>query len=189
MVVEYAEPLPVLVVAELLGVPTEPRRAAGLVAGDRADVRGRADREVEDAAVRAAEEFAATVREPARERCRRPRATTWSATWSRRAHLRRRTPARLTEDEVVASAVLLLNAGHEASVNVFGNGLVAIPGAACAPTRGAPTCKVEEMLRFDPALQLFERTATADVTVGGSPSSGGRRSRCCSAPRTATPRP
>ena len=47
---------------------------------------------------------------------------------------------------------------------------------------------VEEMLRFDPALQLFERTATADVIVGGVTVERGRRSRCCSAPRTATPR-
>ena len=76
--------------------------------------------------------------------------------------------ARLTEDEVVASAVLLLNAGHEASVNVFGNGLVALlrhGRPARRPTQ-VPTC-VEEMLRFDSALQLFERTATAPVTVGG----------------------
>ena len=62
--------------------------------------------------------------------------------------------------------VLLLNAGHEASVNVFGNGLVAMlsrglrPGADLAAT-------VEEMLRFDSALQLFERTATEQLEVGG----------------------
>jgi cytochrome P450 len=74
--------------------------------------------------------------------------------------------ARLTEDEVVASAVLLLNAGHEASVNVFGNGLVALLRSGRVPTPDqVPSC-VEEMLRFDSALQLFERTATAPVTVG-----------------------
>ena len=74
--------------------------------------------------------------------------------------------ARLTEDEVVASAVLLLNAGHEASVNVFGNGLVALlrSGRRPAPEQ-VPTC-VEEMLRFDSALQLFERTATQPVPLG-----------------------
>ena len=70
----------------------------------------------------------------------------------------------LTEDEVVAAVVLLLNAGHEASVNVFGNGLAAMlrrglwPGEDVAAT-------VEEMLRFDSALQLFERTAMEDVEV------------------------
>ena len=39
-------------------------------------------------------------------------------------------------------------------------------GAACADPERTDLC-VEEMLRFDPALQLFERTATCDVTVGG----------------------
>ena len=64
--------------------------------------------------------------------------------------------------------MLLLNAGHEASVNVFGNGLVALlQRRAAAPTRRRSPPAVEEMLRFDSALQLFERTATADVEVGG----------------------
>ena len=62
--------------------------------------------------------------------------------------------------------MLLLNAGHEASVNVFGNGLVALLSAGLRPADDvAPT--VEEMLRFDSALQLFERTATVPVEVGG----------------------
>ena len=62
--------------------------------------------------------------------------------------------------------VLLLNAGHEASVNVFGNGLVAMLSAGLRPGPDAAT-SVEEMLRFDSALQLFERTATEDVEVAG----------------------
>ncbi len=89
-------------------------------------------------------------------------AATWSPTWSRP-----RTATRGSrEDEVVASAVLLLNAGHEASVNVFGNGLVAMlrSGTRPAPEQ-VPTC-VEEMLRYDSALQLFERTATEPVRIG-----------------------
>ena len=52
--------------------------------------------------------------------------------------------ARLTEDEVVASAVLLLNAGHEASVNVFGNGLVALLRTRAAgrrPSRCRPASR------------------------------------------------
>jgi cytochrome P450 len=79
-------------------------------------------------------------------------------------------PDGLSDDEVVASAILLLNAGHEASVNVFGNGLVGLLGAPGAWRRlGDPAADVpavvEEMLRFDSALQLFERTATADTSV------------------------
>jgi len=72
----------------------------------------------------------------------------------------------LSPDEVVASAVLLLNAGHEASVNVFGNGLAAMLARGLRPAHDV-ALTVEEMLRFDSALQLFERTAVAPVEVGG----------------------
>jgi unspecific monooxygenase len=111
---------------------------------------------VVSAAVSAATDFAGLVRELVGERRRTPAddlITDLVAT-------------ELSEDEIVAAVVLLLNAGHEASVNVFGNGLTAMlrrglrPGSDVALT-------VEEMLRFDSALQLFVRTATEDVEVGG----------------------
>jgi cytochrome P450 len=76
---------------------------------------------------------------------------------------------------VVASAVLLLNAGHEASVNVFGNGLVAMLRAGADPHPGDVAACVEEMLRFDSALQLFERTATVPVEVAGARLEPGQR--------------
>ncbi len=60
--------------------------------------------------------------------------------------------------------MLLLNAGHEASVNGFGNGLASLLASGTEP--GAPEPLVEEMLRHDSPLHLFERTATRDVTVG-----------------------
>jgi unspecific monooxygenase len=156
VVAEYAEPLPVLVIADLLGVPAS--YAPSLRRWSQAIVRMyevEPSPEVVDAAVAAATDFAALVRELVAERRRRPAddlITDLVAT-------------ELTEDEVVAAVVLLLNAGHEASVNAFGNGLVAMlrrdlrPGPDVALT-------VEEMLRFDSALQLFERTATEPVQVG-----------------------
>ncbi len=51
-------------------------------------------------------------------------------------------------------------------MNVFGNGLVAMLSRGIAPVPGRVAECVEEMLRFDSALQLFERTATSDVRVG-----------------------
>jgi len=159
---EYAEPLPVLVIAELLGVPTD--LAPQLRAWSQAIVRMyevAPGEEQQDAAVRAAEEFAETIRELARDRAAAPRDDLVTDLVAAREG-----SARLSEDEVVASAVLLLNAGHEASVNVFGNGLVAMLSRGLAPVPGrVPEC-VEEMLRFDAALQLFERTATSDVRIG-----------------------
>jgi cytochrome P450 len=153
----YAEPLPVLVIAELLGVPAS--HAGDLRDWSQAIVRmyePAPSEAVVDAAVRAAEDFAALVRDL--------------------VGVRRRTPAEdlvtdlaateLSEDEVVAAVVLLLNAGHEASVNVFGNGLVAMLRRGLRPGPDVPAC-VEEMLRFDSALQLFERTATEPVELPG----------------------
>jgi unspecific monooxygenase len=155
---EYAEPLPVLVIAELLGVPTSwaPRLRAWSQDIVRMYEPAPSEATVA-AAVRAADEFAGTVRELARDRAARPRDDLLSDL----------VVSPLTEDEVVASAVLLLNAGHEASVNVFGNGLVALLRAGLRPAPGGAQTCVEEMLRYDSALQLFERTATRPVDVAG----------------------
>ena len=79
----------------------------------------------------------------------------------------------LSTHELIATCVLLLNAGHEASVNGLGNGAVAAlqrPDAVQLlrdDPRGLAPTAVEEFLRFDAPLQLFERTATADTEIGG----------------------
>ena len=154
---DYAEPLPVLVIAELLGVPSS--HVPELRAWSQAIVRMyevAPSQQVVDEAVAAAADFSGLIRAMIRERAARPREDLLSDLAT----------TELSEDEMVASGVLLLNAGHEASVNVFGNGLTAMlrrglrPGPDVALT-------VEEMLRFDSALQLFERTATEPVEVGG----------------------
>lgn len=157
VVAAYAEPLPVLVIAELLGVPAS--HAGDLRDWSQAIVRmyePRPAEDVVDAAVRASEDFAALVRDLVAVRRRTPAddlVTDLAAT-------------ELSDDEVVAAVVLLLNAGHEASVNVFGNGLVAMLRRGLRPGPDVPAC-VEEMLRFDSALQLFERTATEPVELPG----------------------
>ncbi len=152
----FAEPLPVLVIAELLGVPDG--YAGSLRAWSQAIVQmyePEPSAAVVDAAVHAAGDFAELVRSLAEHRRAGPATdliTDLVAT-------------ELTDDEVVAAVVLLLNAGHEASVNVFGNGLVAMLRRGLRPAEDV-ALTVEEMLRFDSALQLFERTATEPVEVG-----------------------
>ena len=158
LIARYAEPLPVLVIAELLGVPASYapslRRWSQAIVRMYEPVPGP---EVVDAAVAAATEFAGLVRELVAERRTSPREDLISDLVA----------TDLSEDEVVAAVVLLLNAGHEASVNVFGNGLVAMLRRGLTPVSGADLAlTVEEMLRFDSALQLFERTATGPVEVG-----------------------
>src|SRR5262249_54146729 len=79
---------------------------------------------------------------------------------------------KLTEDELVATAVLLLMAGHGATVNVIGNGGYALmrprdQGQRLVEASGLRATAVEELIRFDSPLQLFERTATTDVEIAG----------------------
>ncbi len=153
----YAEPLPVLVIAELVGlssadVPSLRRWSQAIVRM----YEPAPGSEVVDRAVTAAQEFADLVRVHLAHRREHPGEDLTTDLLA----------AGLSDDELVAAVVLLLNAGHEASVNVFGNGLVALLSRGLLPAEDpAPT--VEEMLRFDSALQLFERTATAPVELEG----------------------
>jgi unspecific monooxygenase len=153
----YAEPLPVLVIAELLGVPAP--YAPQLRDWSQAIVRMyevAPSQATVDAAVAAAADFAALVRELVAERRAHPADDLISDLVG----------TELSDDEVVASVVLLLNAGHEASVNVFGNGLVSMLRSGARPADDT-ALTVEEMLRHDSALQLFERTAVEPVEVLG----------------------
>jgi cytochrome P450 len=157
LVHDFAEPLPVLVICELLGVPSS--YVASLREWSQAIVRmyePGVTQQVVDDAVRASAEFVAYVRELVSERRAEPREDLVSDL----------AQSALSDDEVVASVVLLLNAGHEASVNVFGNGASAMLQRGLVPAPDV-ALTVEECLRFDSALQLFERTATAPVEVAG----------------------
>jgi cytochrome P450 len=80
---------------------------------------------------------------------------------------------RLTEDEIICTTIVLLNAGHEATVNTLGNGMRAFmkhPGEWERVVTGdlEPRSAVEEMLRWDAPLQLFERwVLDSDVEIAG----------------------
>ncbi len=164
-----AEQLPVDVIAELLGVPATDRPL--LRPWSNAIVKmyeyGRTAA-VEDAAERAAAEFVAYLRELAADRRRSP----GEDLLSHLVAVRDAEGDRLTEDELVTTCILLLNAGHEATVNVSGNGLLALlqhPDQLrrLREDRTLLPTAIEELMRFDSPLQLFERTATEDVGIGG----------------------
>jgi cytochrome P450 len=175
----YAEPMPVYVIADLLGVPRADH--ASLRDWSQAIVRmyePNVTREVKTAALEASTAFSDYVR---------------AVVEDRRHHLgddlisdlitARDDGARLSDDELVASVVLLLNAGHEASVNVFGNGMHALLNdreQLERVTSGEVPVAValEELIRYDAALQLFERTATADVEVCGQVVRAGEKIAC-----------
>jgi cytochrome P450 len=164
-----AEQLPVDVIAELLGVPEADRPL--LRPWSNAIVKmyeyGRTTA-VEAAAERAAGEFVAYLRNLAADR----RRNLGEDLVSHLVTVRDTEGDRLTEDELVTTCILLLNAGHEATVNVTGNGLLALlrhPDqlARLRADRALLPTAIEELMRFDSPLQLFERTATEDVEIAG----------------------
>jgi unspecific monooxygenase len=74
---------------------------------------------------------------------------------------------RLTDAQLVSTIIVLLNAGHEATVNTLGNGVLALlrhPGQWQRLVDGEvdPSAAVEELIRWDPPLQLFERWVLED---------------------------
>ena len=115
----------------------------------------------------AARDFAAFLRDYVAERRLRPGDDLITALIAAEAE-----GDRLDTEELIATCVLLLNAGHEATVHAIGNGVAAILGAGLDAARlfadpAATAATVEEVLRFDPPLHLFTRFALADVEVFG----------------------
>lgn len=77
---------------------------------------------------------------------------------------------KLSYDELIATCILLLNAGHEATVHSLGNGVKALLGSGTGPqalAADAIDCTVEEMLRYNPPLHMFARYAYEDVDIFG----------------------
>jgi cytochrome P450 len=168
-----AHVLPVEVIAELLGLPEEMRPrlrgwSTAIVAmyePDPGDGR-RARAEVASA------EFVDALRELTVYRRAHPGDDLISDLVAADLDAERRGGPRLSTDELVGTAALLLMAGHEATVNVIGNGVLALVNHPDQWKRlvadpELDTTAVEELIRYDPPLQLFERTALHDTSVAG----------------------
>ena len=161
LLTEFAQQLPVIIIARLLGVPEG--KAPDLLRWSNAMVRmymaarTRAD---EDAAAQAAQDFSAYL--------------------STYIDARRAAPAddlitqliaaeedgeRLTTDELITTCILLLNAGHEATVHALGNGVKTALQTGLRPSD--PDAFAEEILRFDPPLHMFTRFAMEDIDIFG----------------------
>ena len=168
LIADFAEPLPVKVIATMLGFPEEEEYL--LRPWSQAIVKMYEVNPSEEAkanAKQAASEFAEYVQRLADERKSKPGEDLITDLVRVEEQ-----GERLNAHELIATCVLLLNAGHEASVNGFGNGMVALLEREDQhkllqenPDLLAPTA-VEEFLRFDAPLHLFERTATADTEIG-----------------------
>jgi cytochrome P450 len=168
LLAEVAEPLPVTVIAEMLGIPAADRH---LLRPWSADICGMYELnpspEAQRTAVRGAVEFSGYLRDLARSRAAAPRDDLISAL-ARVAD----EGDRLTEDELIGTCVLLLNAGHEATVNATGNAWWSLFRNAdeLARLRADHTlvpAAIEELLRYDTPAPMFERWVLEDVDVGG----------------------
>ncbi|MFI8438373.1 cytochrome P450 [Streptomyces sp. NPDC079020] len=164
-----AEPLPVAVIAEMLGVPESDR---ALLRPWSAAICGMYElnpsEETARAAVRASADFSAYLRALIAERRGKPGDDLISALIA--AHDE---GERLSEQEMISTCVLLLNAGHEATVNTTVNGwrtLFRHPHQleALRADHGMLPTAVEELLRYDTPLQLFERWVLDDIEIDGT---------------------
>ncbi|WP_233149947.1 cytochrome P450 [Kineosporia sp. A_224] len=170
LIAAVAEPLPVEVIAQLLNVPPHDRvhlrpwsNAIVKMYEYGLDETRRTQAEAASAA------FVAYLRELVADRRAHPREDDMVSDLVAASD----GEDRLTEDEIVGTCVLLLMAGHEATVNVVGNGMLAMlrhrdQWERVVADAGLVPAATEEMLRFDSSLQLFERTATRDVEVAGT---------------------
>ena len=169
LLAEVAEPLPVAVIAEMLGVPEADR---ALLRPWSSAICGMFElnpsEETAREAVRASVDFSAYLRGLIAERRKEPGTDLISALIA--AHDE---GERLSEQEMISTCVLLLNAGHEATVNTTVNGwwtLFRHPEqlAALRADHGLLSTAVEELLRYDTPLQLFERWVLDDIEIAGT---------------------
>jgi cytochrome P450 len=157
----YATPIPVVVICELLGAPAKMAEQFLQWSHDHvAMYMARRDRAIEDAAVNAVLEFSAYMRALISERRKNPRDDLLSE-----LALATNEGLKLSEDELVTTAILILNAGHEATVHSIGNGLKAmLERGLSGPITPA---LIEEVLRFDAPLHMFTRYALEDLEYAG----------------------
>lgn len=168
LLADVIERLPVAVIAELLGIPAADRPLLRPWSADMTLMFELARSEDDERrAVRATVEFSDYLRSVVRERRRSPGDDLLS-------QLVQVGEAgdRLSEDELIATAILLLNAGHEASVNGAANAwwtLFRHPDALAAlrSDPGLVPTAVEELLRYDTPAPMFERWVLEEIELHG----------------------
>ena len=167
LIKSFAAPIPAVVIAEMIGLPAE--MAPQLLNWSNRMVQMymySVTRETELDANQASADFMAYLRDVIAERRKAPKEDLLT-------HMLVADPndgQKLTEDEVISTAILLLNAGHEATVHTTGNGVKTILESGLDPkalfaNEAQTEATVEECLRFDAPLHMFTRYALSDVTL------------------------
>lgn len=169
LIADYAQPYSVAVICTLLGVP--PQDGPLLLGWSHAIVKMyelHTDLQHKRAAERAADEFITYVRGLIRARRAHPQSDLVSELIQVAGQ-----GDRLSDNEIVCTVIVLLNAGHEATVNTLGNGMRALltnrdQWRRVRSGEVEPAVAVEEMIRWDGPLQMFERWVVQDgVEIAG----------------------
>jgi cytochrome P450 len=163
----FATPIPLTVICELLGVPVE--RGNDLLTWSHAMCEmyvPQRSRETEERANRASAEFGAFLTAHIEEHRHNGADDLLSALIAVRD-----TGEKLSDDELISTCVLLLNAGHEATVHQTGNAVKAILEQGGDPRRFFETperaaATIEEALRYDAPLHMFTRYAYEEIDLG-----------------------
>ena len=181
LVEDLANPLPVIVIAEMLGVPPEERVTFKRWSDDlvaNMGVPGTMNEELVKRAIASSREMAEYFKERIEERRKEPRDDLLSALVAagERGEV-------LSEDEVLATCVLLLAAGNETTTNLIGNGTLALlrNPEQHQKLRDDPSLvksAVEEFLRYDGPVQATARIATGEIEVGGQKMEEGQLAMC-----------
>ncbi|MFK5980782.1 MAG: cytochrome P450 [Rhizobiaceae bacterium] len=164
----YAEKIPVIVISRLLGIPEEmsdqlltwSHKMVAMYQFNRS-------REIEDAAVIATDEFSSFMRNYIEQRRSQPADDLISLLITARED-----GQYLSEEELITTCILLLNAGHEATVHAIGNGMKALlqagPGIRQEFSKFPDKFRnVDELMRYDPPLHMFTRYVLEDTEMAG----------------------
>jgi hypothetical protein len=168
---DLAAPLPAIVTAEMLGVPTRDHGLLKKWSADFAEMLGNFQHNPDRAArvLKSTEEMVAYFRDAVREQRERPRDGLVGALLAAEID-----GDRFTEDEVIANVIVTMVGGQETTTNLIGNGIVTLlrNPAEMARLREDPsliTSAVEELLRYESPSQHTARLAPEDTVLGGKP--------------------
>lgn len=156
----FAQPLPVIIIARLLGVPED--TAPDLLRWSNAMVamyQARRTPQIEAAAITASTEFSDYLRGYIVEKRKAPADDLISTLIAAEED-----GEKLSTQELITTCILLLNAGHEATVHTLGNGTKTLLENNISNIDASLT---EEIFRFDPPLHMFTRYVYDDVEIEG----------------------
>ena len=163
---EYANKIPVIIIARLLGVPEEMSDQLLRWSNDMVMMyQARRTEEHEKRAIKASKEFSTFMRSYVDERRSKPKDDLITHLISAEEN-----GEKLTTDELITTCILLLNAGHEATVHSLGNGIKVLLENKKNTIDWQSEIKInqliEEILRFDPPLHIFTRYAYDQIDIG-----------------------